>query len=362
MYRFLLLALALLLSVSSRSQTVTFPGNWSMGMHYHYGFTVAHRPSIIHLQQEHLRGFEINWQKLPASSDSWRSLYNFPWLGFTYLNFDLGNPLELGQGHGFFPEIYFPLIAKRPLQLVVRTGLGIGYVERPFNAEDNYKNLAIGSKINCGINTALLFRIPASKRFQITTGLNFTHYSNGASKMPNLGLNMATVQAGIQYIAGKEQVREKLPDPERRKGIEYSATLAAAFKDIYPPGGKTYYPVTFNLNAMGDISPKSLVGGGFDFTIDPSIVPRLEEDQREGFGKKSRIGIHAGYGLRVGRCSGTLQTGTYLYNHLRIDGTIYNRLLFRYYATDALYFCFNLKSHFAKADYFEWGIGYAIRK
>jgi hypothetical protein len=342
--------------------SVDFPGNWSMGTSYHYGFIMAHRPAVIHLQKEHTRGFEISWQKLPSAPDGWRNTYGFPWLGITYLNLDLGNPLEIGQCHGLFPTVCFPLIPKHPMSLVLRFGWGIGYIERPFNPEDNNKNLTIGSRWNCGINSALLFRIPASSRLQVLGGVNFTHYSNGASQMPNLGLNMATVQAGIQYVAGAPQQRTKVAVEPRRKEIEYSISLASGVKDIYPPGGKKYFPVNLSINTLKDFSPKSMVGIGIDMGIDESMVPRLEEQYREGFGSKSRLGIHASYGLHVGKVYGLLQVGTYLHSGLTLDGTVYNRLGFRYYPSKRLFVCFNLKSHYAKADYFEWGLGYALRK
>lgn len=357
---FLLLALSAIPTLSQ--DTRHSPGSWSVGAHYHYGFMIAHRPSIIHLQQKHLQGFEVNWQKLPSDSGGWRNIYGFPWLGITYLSYDLGNPLELGRAHGLFPTIYFPLVRHKPTSLVLRFGWGVGYIQHPFNTETNYKNLAIGSHWNMGVTTAVLFRFPASARMQVTGGLNFTHFSNGTSQLPNLGLNMTAIQGGIQYYLGKPQTRTRVPVDVQRDGFEYTISGVAGVKDVYPPGGTKYVPVNISFNALKDFTSKSMFGFGSDLGYDESMEARLEPDDREGFESCVRVGVHGTYGLHVGKVYGMIQVGTYLYNPMTLDGTVYNRLAFRYYTTPRLYLAFGLKSHYAKADYMEWGIGYSFKR
>jgi hypothetical protein len=361
MKKAVLLILCLLLPFDEFAQ-VTYPGNWSLSSSLHHGFIAAHRPAIIHLQQKHVNGFELSWQKAPDENSGWANTFNYPWLGFTYIFMDLGNPKELGNAHGIFPCIYFPLIRNHPHTLNLRFGWGLGYVERPFNPDDNYKNLAIGSRINSGINSALLFQFPLATRIHFSGGINFTHYSNGASQMPNLGLNMTTISAGLRYYAGESIKRTKTTVIPKRKGTEITVSAVAGLKDLYPPGGKRYIPVNLSVNGLHDLTPKSMIGGGIDLGIDPSMKSRLEEDQRDGFGAIGRAGVHLSYGLHIGRCYGIYQAGTYLASRLTLDGSIYSRLSFRYYINNSLYACFNLKSHFGKADYFETGIGYAFRK
>lgn len=358
----LLSAFLLLFSIAYSQQPVSMPGNQAFTASFHHGFIIAHQPSMIHLQQQHVNGFEISWQKIPRDSSGWRNTFGFPWLGVTYMNLDLGNPVELGKGHALLPTISFPLLAKHPLQLVFRFGWGLGYIQKPFNTTDNYKNLAIGSKLNSSIHAALVFRVPATSRFQVSGGLAFTHFSNGASSLPNLGLNVPTVHAGLHYIAGNPVSRTRRPDPPKREGVEYSVAVVAGVKDIYPPEGKRYVPVNLLLNAIKDVTVKSMLGLGADLGIDNSMQMRMEEEDREGFKSAFRFGIHATYGLHVGHVHGLFQTGTYLYNPLKLDGNIYSRLAFRYYVSRKVFVCFNLKSHYAKADYFEGGIGYAFRK
>ncbi|MBK9638656.1 MAG: hypothetical protein IPO63_12895 [Bacteroidetes bacterium] len=59
----------------------------------------------------------------------------------------------------------------------------------------------------------------------------------------------------------------------------------------------------------------------------------------------------------MGNWDGYFQMGMYTYNRYKEDGNIYNRLLLRYAFTKKAYASFGLKSHFGKADYFEWGLG-----
>jgi hypothetical protein len=55
------------------------------------------------------------------------------------------------------------------------------------------------------------------------------------------------------------------------------------------------------------------------------------------------------------------ENGYYLYNRYKDDGNIYSRLCLRYHFSDRYFAVLNLKSHFAKADYWEYGIGMRLK-
>jgi hypothetical protein len=56
----------------------------------------------------------------------------------------------------------------------------------------------------------------------------------------------------------------------------------------------------------------------------------------------------------------SLQPGIYLLNEVKEDGDVYNRLQLKYHVPSGWSFSWGLKSHFARADYFEWGVGYGF--
>jgi hypothetical protein len=70
-----------------------------------------------------------------------------------------------------------------------------------------------------------------------------------------------------------------------------------------------------------------------------------------------RCGPYGSAGMRMGPWSAHLQVGLYLYNRVKSDGDVFNRLSLRHQRPKGVFYCINLKSHYGKADYIEWGIG-----
>ena len=72
-------------------------------------------------------------------------------------------------------------------------------------------------------------------------------------------------------------------------------------------------------------------------------------------------GVHVLHQLRFSRLSLVTQLGFYIYAKDKSDGPIYDRLAIQYKLNNNILLNVALKTHFAKADFVEWGIGYSIR-
>lgn len=357
----LLLGVELALAQGDSIQT---PGNWSIGLGLHTGFLIAHRPSIVYLQKDHVKEVEITLLKSCKGDKEWHKLYNYPLYGIGYRYLYFGNDQQLGRGHSLYMQMQLPLTHSNRFRSTVRFGYGLGYVEKPFNTVDNYKNLAIGSKLNGTVLAGLQFRALASKKLQIQGGVDFFHFSNGAARIPNLGLNIPSINFGLSYFTGASSKTERLPYQPIKRNKELSIYTAIGFKEKYPPDGPTYLVNIFNAQYHFPIGQKALLGGGGDLIIDRSLPVRLEEDSIKTRFIEGAIrgGLFGSAGLRIGKWDGMFQTGIYLYNKVKEDGNLYSRLAVRYHINRNFFACFNLKTHFAKADYFEWGVGYIFRK
>lgn len=349
-------------ALNAQAQDATAPGQWQLSAKFHEGFIIAHRPSIVHLQKEHVKGFEMEWLQQTDGSAKWHHLYNFPVLGLGYQFFYLGNKEELGNGHSLTGIIHFPLLNRRRLVLNCKFGLGFGYVDKPFNLTDNYKNLAVGSHINAAITTGIQFRFRSNSYNQILTGIDLTHFSNGSSKVPNMGINIASANVGFIHCFGKETKLQRDSVVPTNHTNEFTFLTALGLKELNPPGSDTYGVIILTGDWHHSVSQKSKVGAGTDLFIDNSGPTKLRDESVYAHGLKAtaRWGMHVSYGLQVGKCTGYLQTGYYLYTMVKADGNIYNQLSLRYQFTKHFFGCFNLKTHYAKADYFEYGIGYKI--
>ena len=111
----------------------TLAGSWLLSGRVHYGFLVAHRPTIVHLQQRHVRGFEIELAKPLKGDEEWQQPYQLPLFSIAYQYLDLGNQKELGNAHSIMPRIIFPLNKNHWLRSSLSASVGIGYVENIFD-------------------------------------------------------------------------------------------------------------------------------------------------------------------------------------------------------------------------------------
>jgi len=358
MKRFLFISVLVFAAISSNSQSVK---DWSCTAKIGNGFIVAHRPSVVHVLQKHSRSFELDFTKTTSRKKGWEELYNYPEIGFGYQYFNLGNPEELGSAQGLFGLVKFKLFNHKTNYFKTHLGIGLGYVSKTFNITDNYKNLLVGSHINATITTGIEYQIQVSKKTEFTSGINLTHYSNGGSNVPNMGINLAMLNVGLVYhLNDISNPTKDSVSINREKAFE--VVIAGGIKQIYPPNSPKYGVGIFTTDYLWPIKKKSLFTIGTDAFFDGSHRAFLKQDSviTNGIDGVMRAGIHLGYGLKVGKCTGILQTGYYLYNPHEIDGRIYNTLSIRYHLNDHWFVCFNLKSHYARADYFQYGIGYHL--
>ena len=164
----------------------------------HFGFILPHHADMRYLINSHVPGGEINFFKPPKkSSDENKCIFYVPERGIGVLFFDLGNPEQLGKGIAFSPYFNFKINRSEKFNLMLRVGSGIGYVTKPFDRLSNHKDNVIGSHLNGFMNMRLNTCLNFSNIFRMDAGIGIAHFSNGAVKLPNLGINIVTVNLGF---------------------------------------------------------------------------------------------------------------------------------------------------------------------
>ncbi|REJ80532.1 MAG: hypothetical protein DWQ44_06145 [Bacteroidetes bacterium] len=341
----------------------TSRGSWGLQARQAYGFVIAHRPALELLQERHLLGAELSIVKTSSGEKEWHSGFLFPDVGINISYFDLGAPKILGYGIVVYPYVNFPLSDKSDWRTHFRYGMGLGYVEKIFDAEENIKNSAIGSHINGVMHFDFHFEKDLGKRTYFEIGAGITHYSNGSTAIPNLGLNIAHVSAGIMHYFGQKTAIKKETRPAYIEDNEWRIYLAGSEKKIRPPGGQKYQVGVLSVSRMRNLNYKSSLGAGIDLFYDNSLQQRSlregnpDADETYNF----RPGIYGAFQLNVGRIGFNFNTGFYPYTRWKGDGNVYSRIGLRYYMKN-LFLCMNLKSHFARADFIEWGAGIRFKK
>ena len=331
----------------------------------HYGFIISHHKSMAHLTAGHFPAFEINIGKQTNGEKEWQGLYKYPVMGVSFWYANLAYPKVLGSAYAVYPYLNFHIYQERSFSLNYRFGTGIGYLSKKFDHLDNYKNIAIGSHINITINMFYELKWLILKKIFISGSIGLTHFSNGSLKTPNLGINIPTISLGLAYKFHSNEKVCKILDTNlnKKNKIEIQSFLSGGMKEIYPEDGKEYGAYSFSTCFIKPLSMKRKIDTGFDLFLEFSNLKSLERngvDVKHSY-EAIRPGLHFGYQLQFSKLSFVTQVGVYLYAKDNSDGPVYSRFALRYKLNKKILLNLALKTHFAKADFIEYGIGYALK-
>ena len=116
---------------------------------------------------------------------------------------DLGNHKEIGS-----PVAVYAFQGSRiatlasALSLDYEWNFGASFGWKKYNNIDNPNNYVVGSKINAYINLGFLLNWQMTPQWNLTAGVDLTHYSNGNTGYPNLGVNLVGGRVGVVYVLG----------------------------------------------------------------------------------------------------------------------------------------------------------------
>ena len=337
--------------------------NFLLSANVHYGYIMSHRSNMAHLIKGHIYGGELNYVFRTSGNKYWHQLHNYPEFGLSLFHIDLVNPQQLGTWEALYPYVNLRLNKRRfKVSSNLRLGLGIAYITKAFDAKKNHKNTAIGSHLNGFVNLRYNIDYYFTPAFRLEFGAGLSHASNGSSKTPNLGLNIMTLNLGIAYVFGNkimELKKDTLPD--FKKHFTHSVYAVFGIKEMMPAGGKKYTAYGINYTLLRTLNRKNSLGAGIDLFYNNATVKQWEKNDTiitQKFGDIFQAGIKLAYSFNMHRVSLPVEFGVYTYKRQPENGIFFHRIGFRYRFTNHLIANFGLLSHFAKADYFEYGLGY----
>ncbi len=356
----LLLILCLLLFVKGFSQDEIF----SIGAKgtFHHGSILPHRPQVNEIIEGHSQAYELSFYKSTIGEKSWQQLYNYPKMGVSALAINMGNEQEIGMGYGIFPFIEIPL-NRRKINWRLKIGYGLGYIEKPFDRETNFKNIAIGSHFNVLIYANMGWSIKLSDALRTSAGVSFIHFSNGSYSRPNLGVNVFSINTGLSYNFGKKEKVLVNEIEERPHKWTKSIMLGVGIKEIPPVEGPKYFVSSYSFNIIKTRAEKSSFGFGADFFYNTSLSDLIANDTTTSPSGMDnfRFGLVGIYSFDFGKISLMIEMGGYVFSKYKGNGDIYNRFTMRFNVNNKLFLNAGLKTHFAVADFIEVGIGYNIK-
>lgn len=328
---------------------------------------------------------------LAAKGDDWEDYaYGMPHMGIGlyFANFyresDLGRPFSLYIFQGAQIKKF-----SRTLSLNYEWNLGGSFNWKYYDEFDNPSNIALGSSVNIHVGGNLFMKWRMSKKFDLHFGAGFTHFSNGASSLPNSGLNMANLFVELAYHINREDKEQHIASnyipPKYKKhtahdfmflfssrqarvdtlntglsseytgrkfkviGISYSHMLSNTYRYKWGPSVEAFYDESSGITAWRQQHPES---GKYSDRIK---LGRLKDRFSVGISLKGEILMPA-YSIFA-------NMGYDIIHGNPKDKRFYQILGVKVYLKNNLFGTFGIRANnFGRAQYLYWNLGYTFNQ
>jgi len=209
----------------------------------HYGRIIKHTAKFNADVTENTVSIELNLIKKTYGKQAWQAHQGYPSFGVAVSYFNFGDNAVFGSAVAAMPNFTFKFLEKKRWHAHLRIGVGTAYLTRPYNVVHNPTNNAIGSHFNSMIGFRFGTGWQLNERWTLQSSLSYTHFSNGASTLPNLGLNIPALNLGVTYIPQplqKEDFISASTPRTRDPKIRFSLKQAFSLIETITPGGPNY--------------------------------------------------------------------------------------------------------------------------
>lgn len=333
--------------------------HYTFNLKYHAGFVMNHSMDMAHLANQRPQGIEADIYKTTNGEKTWQQIHNYPLIGYSFQYFSMDKNKPLGDSYSLIKYYGKRILKTSRSSLSYRMGFGAAYIERRFDKNTNYKNNLISTRLSFTLNGRINYSYAITKQWNINAGIGLMHFSNGAIKVPNLGINIPSIHIGFGFCPEPLEKIRRDSLPVFKKETQVIVSLAGGFKQVYPVEGPSYFISTLSAYVNRKVNRKSALNIGMEAFYDASnktVLDTLPSD-KQGGGNYFKLGLAAGHELYIGKVSLLTQLGFYLYDPLRLARRTYQRIGLKYYVTDNLFGIIGLKLHLGQADLVEWGVG-----
>lgn len=324
------------------------------------------------------------------TGEKWQDIaYGMPYygIGLYYANFyrskDIGQPLSVYflQG-GMIGHI------RHKWSLHYEWNLGVSFNWKHYDPIHNPENIIIGSGINAHVTGLLYFSYQLNKYFDLHLGASITHFSNGASKLPNSGINLIAPFIELKYNINPDKADEyknySLKPPYVAPHMDYDisvtiTTRQAHLEDYLDDASNKYLDRNFHVFALS-FAPlfvrnyKYKWGPSMEFVYDESsgleIIQEVDpiSNVRSEYVRLGKVGkrLSLGFSLKgeivLPHISLFAQFGYDVLKGNISDKRFYQIAGIKIYLIDNVYGTFGIRANkFSRAQYLYWSVGYTIK-
>ncbi|NNE33307.1 MAG: acyloxyacyl hydrolase [Winogradskyella sp.] len=332
-------------------------------LNFFAGNIALHNNYILHLISGHPNGVIFGWNKKTHGEHAWEQQYNYPDYGASFVYQDFKNE-SLGVNYGLLGHYNFYFFRRH---LMLRLGQGIGYNTNPYHKTKNPKNIAFGSHLLSATYVLLNYKKEnLFKNLGLQVGLTLTHFSNANLKAPNTGINTVAFNLGLLYSFNDNKRDFITTDGELNlnKRLKYNFALRSGLNesDIVGSGQYPFYIISGYVDKrLNNVSAIQLGAEVFFSNFLKELIyyqsVSFPEENVSGQEDYKRVGVFAGHELFINKLSVETQLGYYIYYPFDFEGRTYVRLGLKRYFGELFFGAISLKSHGAKAEALEFGIG-----
>ncbi len=372
------------------------------------GYIHPHDENVKVLVNGPAMGLEMAIEFGTDGSKDWHIQHRFPDIGIATQYLTLSNPAILGEMISIYPYINFPMIYTQWFSFYLKLGGGLALATKPTNIEaaiaanrpirgpnglNKDFNFVIGSTANVILAGGANLELRLLRNLRFTTDLIFNHYSNGNTVQPNMGLNMANIYAGFKYIPYYQGYvpRGLSRVPNNFDRFDAEIIISGGSRQRYYRDTKSFPTASINLGAYYYTCSQHRIGLGVDgfyngiYTNDPALSSSFRRTYitSDDIQNKLRMGINLANDVVVGNFTAGIQLGLYVHDPIKDlepyniadrrekgliyaydidkeDGWFYTRLAAKYRLFDHIIANISIKTHLHKAEFIEFGLGYAF--
>ncbi|MDD3624000.1 MAG: acyloxyacyl hydrolase [Proteiniphilum sp.] len=386
-YIFVLLCITPLISLAQSEDTtlIKTTKNYAISGLYQNGYVFPTNDFVrgANAEKELINAFQtfsIRFSKQSFGQNLWEQIYNYPHWGIGLSVYDFYNPEEIGNPIALYGFFSAPFKRWDRLTCNYEIGFGTTFNWRHFDPITNSSNIAIGAGESFYIDAGLNLQYELTEHFDIETGFSLTHFSNGALKKPNFGLNTIAPKINIKYNFDERHdfIQQKIPEFHPEKEWLVSTFIGGTnviFDSVNVDIQEKYEGITFPVAGITTtfnwhLWRKSKIGIGMAFTYNGSVNAQVAVDNNELevtdglFSDKIQISIFPSYEFVVNRFSLILQPAFYLYRKKLLNQTpvFHQRIGLKYHFTKDFFVGITLRDYaFHVSDFVEWNVGYRIK-
>jgi len=323
-------------------------------------------------------GVDLGYQIKDVSIDaSYLDMHNVSLQGMA------GSKGLLGSSYGLTANLNMTLFNVSNTAVICAPGIGFEYITQTFHTDGN---LIVGSHLNFALQAGIGFETPLSSSVKLKMMANLSHFSNASIKLPNDGLNIATISlslvksighdgpllqkeawgtddktsfefgigAGLRgyvktgYFYNQQHVGMYLTDSAEKK--EHSSNL-------YQIG--IYAGYNYRVNSVFGLR----VGTDAVYYTHPFSYDNFFKTYQASFSSYDQmsLGVSIGADLNLGRLAFAANYGRYVHSKF-LDPTVHDYWTFgpKYYVTDWMALTVKVYFHGIESGYANFGLTFRI--